>query len=160
VTAVRTGTATIFAEAKGIRGTKLVRTLPNFDGEWSVDYRINRCEASGDFSCEYPPMGAYLKLVQSRDAMSGGFIMTDWYSYGFESNDLVGLVGPDGILSFAASAPHGIDGSTNRWENGRFELRPDAKLTGSFEQVWSGGGNRGSVRYFCEVTTSSRVRGG
>ena len=32
ITAVRTGTATVFADLDGVRGTKLVRTRPNFAG--------------------------------------------------------------------------------------------------------------------------------
>ena len=49
VTAVCTGTATIFVDAAGIRATKSIRTLPNFSGTWAGMYQETACEASGDF---------------------------------------------------------------------------------------------------------------
>jgi len=49
VTAVGIGTATISADASGIRGTKLIRTLPNFAGSWKGGYQQIGCEADGEF---------------------------------------------------------------------------------------------------------------
>jgi Bacterial Ig-like domain (group 2) len=39
VTAVGVGTATVVATSSGVRGTKTVRTLPNFTGTWSGSTR-------------------------------------------------------------------------------------------------------------------------
>jgi hypothetical protein len=50
VTAVGTGTATIFAEAGGVRGTMTIRTLPNFSGSWSGSFKETGCEVTGDFA--------------------------------------------------------------------------------------------------------------
>ena len=47
VTAVGIGTATVVAAQSGVRGTKTVRTLPNFNGTWSGQYEDTRCEATG-----------------------------------------------------------------------------------------------------------------
>jgi Big-like domain-containing protein len=164
VTAVGTGTATIFADANGIRGTKLIRTLPNFGGDWSVFYRALRCEASGDFlrsgSCDSPPDTMHLTLSQNREGISGRFHMTDdWLSYLFTTDDLSGSVLVDGTLSFTVTARFQYDLLI---ENVRFQLQPTGELRGTFEQVWTGGssGRVGALRYFFELTRATRVKGG
>jgi hypothetical protein len=50
ITAVGTGTATIFADLGGIRGTKTIRTVPDFTGYWSGLYEETGCEATGDWA--------------------------------------------------------------------------------------------------------------
>ena len=164
VTAVGTGTATIFADANGIRGTKLIRTLPNFGGEWSVSYRATGCESSGDFLryrfCDFAPDAMHLTLSQKRESISGRFFMTDgWVSYIFTTDDLSGSVSVDGTLSFTVRARFQHD---LQIENVRFQLHPTGELSGSFEQVWTGGtsGDMGTVRYVCELTRATRVGGG
>ena len=49
VMAVGTGTATIYVDTDGIRGTKLIRALPNFGGSWYGRYTNIDCQASEDF---------------------------------------------------------------------------------------------------------------
>jgi hypothetical protein len=152
VSAVGTGTATIYADANGVRGTKLIRTLPDFEGGGSIYYRLAKCEAGGSRSC-FPTAEMYLKLVQNRDSISGSFSMTDWYSYDFRNDDVTGSVSSDGWLSFTASA---TSGESLRIENVRVEMRPDRRLAGTFEHVHSD--ERGSVRYFYEATGSTLWR--
>ena len=161
VTAVNTGTATIFAEARGIRGTKSIRTLPNFDGKWFGYSAVTRCEASGDFLrdnyCNFaPPSHMELTLIQDRENISGNLSLSDYYPYeDFPNQPLGGSVDATGVLSFTADAR---DGRTLlQTQNVRFELQPKG-LAGSFEQVWTEvNGRSGSVRYFCELSFANRV---
>jgi len=162
VTAVGVGTATIFAEAHGIRGTKLLRTLPNFDGKWFAVYTVTGCEASDDFLrvgyCNYsPPSHMELTLIQNREDISGNLALSDYDSFNnFKNETLGGSVAANGILSFTADAR---DGSTLlQMQNVRLELLPFNRLAGSFEQLWTEvNGRRGSVRYFCEVLYATRT---
>jgi hypothetical protein len=161
VTAVGVGSATIFAEARGIRGTKWIRTLPNFDGKWFGYLVVTRCESSGDFQrdnyCNFaPPSHMELTLVQDREDISGDLSLSDYYPYeDFPNQPLGGSVDPAGVLSFNADAR---DGSTLlQTPNVRLELQPKG-LAGSFEQVWTEvNGRSGSVRYFCELSFANRV---
>src|SRR6185436_17772975 len=50
ITGVGTGRATISVDVKGVRGTKLIRVLPNFGGSWSGSYAINDCQSTLNFA--------------------------------------------------------------------------------------------------------------
>jgi len=158
VSAVGKGTATIYADANGIRGTKLIRTLPDFAGKWTISYQVTRCEADGDYlryrACDYPPNWIELELIQSGEGISGRFGMTDWDSYDWRSDNVLGSVSSDGTMSFTATATSG----DMRIENVRLELRPNRQLAGTFEHVQFD--RTGSVRYFLEVPTANPRSGG
>src|SRR4051794_5376309 len=67
VTAVGTGTATISADANGVRGTKLIRTLPNFAGSWRGGYQETACDADGEF---VHPCDSYWDLASGTTRMT------------------------------------------------------------------------------------------
>jgi hypothetical protein len=160
VTAVGTGTATIYADADGIRGTKLIRTLPNFEGVWGAEYRVIRCESIRPDLCDGLPLYMELTLAQNREDTSGQFVAWDYDSYyQFKSNDVAGSVAADGTLSFTANANSSISNHKLQMHNVRLELR-NGQLAGSFEQVWSWEGDRGLIvplRAFSELTKAYRI---
>lgn len=49
VTGIASGEATIFVDAQGVRGTKRIRILPNYQGSWIGSYVIESCSSTGQF---------------------------------------------------------------------------------------------------------------
>lgn len=132
VTAVGTGTVTIFVDANGIRGTKLIRTLPNFGGEWSGRYALINCEsrANRSFCPERSTNDTYalsMSFTQNRDSVSGSFTFD-----GAEADEY-GTVSPDGILSLS-----GVYTLFGYLDNVRFESTQPGQMTGTFEEFWPG----------------------
>jgi len=150
VTAVGTGTATIFVDAYGIRGTKLVRTLPNFGGEGVASFECgNRQTSNNQLS---------LTLTQDREVISGGLKLYDDILFGHvASNDLSGSVSSDGILSFIATAKDPWVGGQGvvRIENVRIGWYFDRvdRMAGTFELVWF----YNNSRDFCKLEGGNRV---
>jgi hypothetical protein len=164
LTAIGTGTATISAEGSGGRGTKSVRVLPDFGGRWVANYRVTRCEATGDFLrfdvCNVGVSDYFeLDLIQNRESIAGGTLrVTGYDTYDdFRGENVAGSVGADGVLSFVADARD--DEILLQIQNVRFETRPGGLLTGTFEQAWSSQHTRisGTARFWLEVTGGNRL---
>jgi len=157
VTAVGTGTATIFVDTNGIRGTKLIRTLPNFGGLWHGEFREIDCQSSGEFvriqPCDsYWDLGRHitsLTLTQNGDSISG--------SLRFGPYDVTGSVSPEGTLSLSGTLRNTFN---RQLQNVRFELAQNGEMTGTFEELWSSGtiSRSGSLRMFLEVRDMVRGR--
>ena len=82
VTTIASGQATIFFDASGTRGTKAIRVLPNYAGNWTGNYAVTSCSSAGLFlamnSCALGfPTGQVLPytmtLTQSAATVSGRF---------------------------------------------------------------------------------------
>ena len=50
VSSVRSGDVTIFVDAQGIRGTKRITIVPNYQGIWGGTYVVNTCTHTGGFA--------------------------------------------------------------------------------------------------------------
>lgn len=140
VTAVGTGTATIFVDANGIRGTKLISTLPNFRGEWNGRYELVDCQRNAKPSvCSWTEDTSNLRifLTQNRDIVSSGS-----FEFGSTEDDesarhgVSGTVSPEGTLSLTG-IPQPLTPSWPKLQNVRFESTQPGQLTGTFEEVWS-----------------------
>jgi Bacterial Ig-like domain (group 2) len=150
VTAVGTGTATISADANGIRGTKLIRTLPNFAGSWKGRYQEIGCEADGEFvhvrACDsYWDLASgatKMTLTQDGATISGSFALGPYA--------VSGSVSTDGILTLTGILPGTF---TRRLQNVRFESPRNGEMSGSFEELWSSGTTSatGSLRMHAEL---------
>ena len=151
VTAVGVGTATISADASGIRGTKLIRTLPNFAGSWKGGYQQIGCEADGEF-VHLQPCDSYwdfasgttkLTLTQDGAKVSGALE--------FGPYAVSGSISPDGILSLSGT----LTGTfTRRLQSVRFESPRDGEMTGSFEELTTSA--TGSLRMRNELRGMTR----
>ena len=139
VTAVGTGTATIFVDAAGIRATKSIRTLPNFSGTWAGMYEETACEASGDFVVlRVCPISEYdfaigqmrMTLTQTRDSVSGEVKLR-----GGTVSDVSGNISPQGTLTFTGAARDQSKFDIEL-QNVRFELPQREEMTGTFEEVY------------------------
>src|SRR6185436_2006288 len=49
VAGIANGSATISATVNGVRGSKPVRIVSNYGGDWSGTYRVTTCDDSGSF---------------------------------------------------------------------------------------------------------------
>lgn len=105
VTGVGSGTATIYVDYQGRRGTKLTRVVPDFQGTWSGSYFISACQQSGDFImmefCDDFPSGLVLPtdlvLVQTEDRVEGRFFL------GTLAGDGRGPIDGGGTLTFTGT---------------------------------------------------------
>ena len=158
VTAVGTGTATIFVDLSGVRGTKTIRTLPNFTGYWSGLYEETGCEATGDWAAlrvcpdsEYDFWVSQMKmrLTQDRDTVSGTFALGG----GTEAAIVSGRVLPDGTLTFTGTV-QGSDVNVGL-QNVHLAIPHRGALTGAFEQIYSSstGARSGTWRVFARLRT-------
>lgn len=50
VTGVGSGEVTVFVDASGVRGTKRIRVLPNYQGNWIGSYVITSCSQTGQMA--------------------------------------------------------------------------------------------------------------
>lgn len=151
VTVVGIGTATIFVDANGLRGTKLIRALPNFAGGWSGRYGVIDCKSTArpSFCSERSAKDTYtlsMSFTQNRDPVSGSFDFDAAYG-------VSGTVSPDGILSLTASPGYTLFGHLDKF---RFESAQPGQLTGTFEEVWPGVTTDGDVRFVFQLLGVSR----
>lgn len=79
-TAVNSGSATIIADYQGMRATRLLRVVPDYQGRWQGDWTVTACTEDGDWqrirTCEsvYPNGSLWaltLSANQNRDAVTG-----------------------------------------------------------------------------------------
>jgi hypothetical protein len=83
VTAVGSGSVTVFVDYQGHRGTRLIRGLPNFQGAWSGSYAVRSCTQSGQIAaaklCDaFQPNRVFptnLSLTQDADRVQGRFFL-------------------------------------------------------------------------------------
>jgi hypothetical protein len=104
VTSHASGSVTVIVDASGVRGTKTIRVLPNYGGNWKGAYGIGNCRATGTlvFTCEdlddtFPRQVTYV-LTQTGDAVTGTWTM------GFLSGTITATVAGDGTLAFVSTA--------------------------------------------------------
>ena len=158
VTAVGTGTATIFADLGGIRGMKTIRAVPDFSGYWSGWSEQTGCEATGDWAAlrvcpdsEYDfalsPMT--MRLTQDRDTVSGTFTLGGRYAPA--AAIVSGRASPDGTLTFTGTARDSV--VNVEFQNVRFELPHKGEMmTGTFEQLYTSS-RSGTLRVFARLRT-------
>jgi len=153
VTAVGLGTATISADTNGVRGTKSIRTLPNFAGSWKGVYQQMGCDADGEFvhmqACDsFWELGrgiTRMTLTQDGATVSGAFDLGPYI--------VSGSVSPDGILSLTGM----LTGTfTRRLQSVRFESTRDGEMSGSFEELTTSA--TGSLRMRNELRDMTRSR--
>lgn len=161
ITAVGTGTATVFADFGGIRGTKTIRTVPDFTGYWSGWSEQTGCEATGDWAAlRVCPESEYdftlspmtMRLTQDRDTVSGTFRLGGRYAP--EAAIVSGRVSPDGTLTFTGTARDSV--LNVEFQNVRFELPHKGEMmTGTFEQLYSSttSSRSGTFRVFARLRT-------
>lgn len=93
VTGVANGRATIYITSDAVQGTKSLRVVPNYHGQWTGSYRIDRCtpfptQAYNAFCSGYSPGTAIslsMTFTQNGEVVNGQFIAGGLVSTGFVS---------------------------------------------------------------------------
>lgn len=158
VTGVGSGTATIYVDYQGQRGTKLIRVVPDFQGTWSGSYFIDACQQSGDFAairfCSDFPAGSVLPtnlvLTQTDDRVEGRLFL------GTLAGDGRGPIDAGGTLTLTgtvASSPLTID---TVWL-----LRSETvgRATGRIDMVFRYAGALGDGRLQATIRDLNRTSG-
>ena len=142
VTALAAGKATIWCDAQGTRGTKLIEVYPNFQWTWHGTWVMSSCTASGELaeSCSGFESGSQMGFkaiwTQNTDRVSGSF------SFDREQGTGAGFVGSSYDLLFTGRATFQTSVYDTVWR-----LRSDrlAEMTGSVSMSITRPGSTGSV---------------
>jgi len=115
VTGKASGTATIIVDADGVRGTKLIRVLPNFGGSWSGGIFYGSCSSSGwspGCSTIDDTLGHVVTMVftQTGDSVTGTIVTP------FITSSMSGTVAADGTLSFTSIGTSNTKTYTETWK--------------------------------------------
>lgn len=151
VTGMGSGMATVFADSKGVRGTKLIRVLPGFQGVWSGSYVVTGCTQTGTFAVinfcsnfgNNRVLPTNMTLTQTRDAVTGSIFL------GTLSGSGNGPVSTDGSLPFDGTIR---DGDTTIITSWGLQSTVPGRMTGGMNFIWRTTGVSGEIR----VTTNIR----
>lgn len=141
VTAVGSGEVTIIVDAQGVRGTKRMRVLPNYQGIWVGTYTVDSCTQTGDFIdgnlCGTTfvvgtnTLQAAVNLSQAVGVVTGQTLLGSLFS-----ETLNGTVSTDGSLAFQVGAT--LPGFTVRvgqaWQ---INITQVGRITGTVTQTWT-----------------------
>jgi hypothetical protein len=105
VTGVGSGDATIAVDAQGVRATRRLHVIPDYQGRWSGDWRVAGCAADGDWSrvdfCRELPIGSRdaltVVLTQDRATVSGNA------DFGGLQGPVQGSIRADGLLALSGT---------------------------------------------------------
>jgi hypothetical protein len=143
VTGIASGQATIAVAYDTARATRIVRIIPDYQGNWTGEYAVLSCQDSGDFAkeewCKTALRNGVIKvtmaLTHARDAVTGS------WTHDVMSGTTQGTLEADGTLALSGIGtldriPMAIAGwrsrsADNKSQTGKFSLT----FTSS---VWSG----------------------
>lgn len=156
VDGVGPGTATITAEAEGLRATRFMRVIPDYAGDWRGGIRITACVSEGAWSsmryCDIydagSGIGIRLKLKQAHDEVEGGV------SFGRTFGSVRGRIRTSGALvlegsyteTFPESVPMEI--AVSNWETLSVDNR---QMTGRLRTTFRVSGRTGFAQLDYEV---------
>jgi hypothetical protein len=132
------GAATITATHGGVSETRRMRVVTDYQGSWTGDYVVRRCDHTGDFRsgefCDREEgfwagdrLPIALTLTQERDAVTGPFTL------GGIAGTLAGTVDGSGQLTATAGLTLTVDGNVVTFNVPSFAARADGeRLSGAF----------------------------
>jgi hypothetical protein len=138
VTTVARGDVTIFVDSQGIRGSKKITVVPNYQGIWSGRYVVNNCSQTGGFvtanlCASTLAVGADLpvafNLTQTGGTITGQTALGGIVSQQFNTTAVAG-----GGLVFQVLA---IFGSTQISQAWQLNAAVPGLLTGTVTQTWT-----------------------
>jgi hypothetical protein len=159
VTAVSSGQANIFFIAEGRQGTTLIRALPNLAGNFTGNYRITSCAATGQMGaadvCSNAPPGSLVPytfvLGQTGAVLTGRVIIL-----GVEAIPaFAATIGVAGDVSVTGNvtAPGGFTVNTT-WQ---IAQRAAGVTTGTIAQVWTAPGLTGQTNVAGSINTITKT---
>jgi hypothetical protein len=78
------GTATIIASSQGLSSTRLIRVTPDFQGTWTGDYQISRCDATKEYQ--------EIDFCHAEDGFAPGRIFPVAFRFTHERDSVSGAV--------------------------------------------------------------------
>lgn len=156
VTIVGSGNVTVFVDYHGVRGTKLVRGLPGYQGAWSGSYYVTGCSQTGDFKtidvCSGFPVNhvfpTNLTLTQNRDGVQGRVFL------GSLGADATGLIQTDGRLLITAAVQESGTTIETSWT---LQSTTPGRITGTLSQQWRHSGMSGEMRVNTRIRDLNRT---
>ncbi len=136
VTSVANGEVTVSVDYQGVRGSKAVRVVPNYAGNWFGMYVVTSCTQTDGFAdtnvCSGFPVGQTfqygLQLSQTADVVSGHTTIGV-----LQTNEFTANVGLDGAMSFTATVFVGTLKIDVLWN---LASTQPGIITGSLAQNW------------------------
>lgn len=131
------GAVTVFVDAQGVRGTKLINVVPNYQGQWAGAYAVDDCTDTEDFHagglCAIFAPGlqasAGFQLTQNGKTVTGatrlGIVISDPFSTSING---------DGSLTFSVNATSGTTTVQQFWS---INVPTAGHMSGRLRQEWS-----------------------
>ena len=158
------GDATLSGDAEGLRATRRLRVVPDYQGDWRGSWAITACTADGDWAranvCRTLPIGAVsafrLTLTQTRDTVSGTVDFDEF------PGPIQGTIRATGELelggTFSVSDPElTLDATVSDWQS---VTTDNQQMTGRFTMSLRTNGIQGTVRLGGELRNTSKSAGG
>ena len=152
VSGVASGRATIIFSAQGVTGSKSVRVVPRYQGQWSGSYAVRTCDQSGvwaseDFCSTFPINRVFptnMTLTQgARDVVEGriflGTLSTDTFT---------APIGVDGFVQPSATIRSGDITVDTLWN---MTSTTPGRIVGAFQQTWRTAGLSGEMRVISDI---------
>lgn len=142
VTSVRSGDVTIFVDAQGIRGTKRITIVPNYQGIWAGAYVVNSCTQTGGFATggycgTIFPIGASAPVAFTL-SQTGGTISGQTFLGQIASSPFSTVAVAGGGLVFQATAQLPVTPFTFRIDQAwQINQATAGTLTGTVVQTWT-----------------------
>ena len=150
VTGRAAGEATISGDAQGLRATRRLRVLPDYQGDWRGGWAITGCTADGDWArvdiCQALPTGAVsafrLTVTQTRDTVTGNVDFDEF------PGPIQGTIRASGELelggAFSVSDPElTLDATVSDWQS---VTTDNQRMSGRFVLSLRTNGLQGTVR--------------
>jgi len=150
VTGRGAGDATISGDAQGLRATRRLRVVPDYQGDWRGGWAIASCTADGDWAraeiCQALPTGALsafrLTVTQTRDTVSGNVDFDEF------PGPVQGIIRSSGELelsgAFSVSDPElTLDATISDWQS---VTTDNQRMTGRFTLSLRTNGLQGTIR--------------
>lgn len=161
VRGLTSGWATVFADYQGLRGTRRLRVLPDYQGRWEGDWVVTACRESGDWAgtcAESFPAGEIFGLTvvvnQTRDVVTG---TTD-----FGDNlpgPVTGSIDDAGVLSVSGTYTIEVEGirlelTVTDWKT---MSENNQKMTGQMCVIFRVSGLLGSIEVDGQLNVVDKV---
>lgn len=163
-TGVAPGLATIYADYQGMRATRLLRVVPDYQGTWQGDWSVTGCVDEGDWTgvCQLAPNGTVwaltLGITQTRDSVTGTMD-----SYGdnvaHTPGPVSGTIRQSGHLVVSGTYTNTIKGNLvettiSNWET---ITTDNERMTGRFRETTRVAGLQGSVYHDGELRNVTKT---
>jgi hypothetical protein len=157
LTGVGNGKVTIWCDAAGVRGTKLVQVLASYAGSWIGSYRVTGCTETGDLQglwCDGFSVDRVLPLSGSF-TQTGATASGSLYLGQITAAPVTASLADDGTLHLAETHDGtGLIGIRSEWE---LHQTQDGKITGHVTIVISETGLVGTATVQGEIFNTNRT---